>query len=406
MSLDVFPIFKIHVFILAQISSSPISRSITWKSIYKLVHLQFNMVFKFFIKRIWKLIVIFLVVFLLSSVAFFVFEYEDPAERDENYSGPDDFGDSFWYSIVTLSTVGYGDRYPVTTQGKVASFFLIVFTFTFLGAMIGSITDAFNEARKRELLGMDGTDFTGHVVICGWTNIGKVTLDELMATEQRTVVITDDEDEITKIRDSGDKKYLYTVFGDYKNPKGLKRANIDEAKTIVIATDDDTESLIISLTVKDINPDARMIVSINNDELKNTLYSAGVTYVSSPTEMAGRMVASAAFEPEVARFVEDITTSTSGYDVQQFVISSTSFAKGMSVAKFQKKMQEMNGPLLVALGKYNLKDRKDKGNPKNWKLITNPSSSLNIDQNDIVVVIGNSDENGRLARSLKSKQGR
>ncbi|MBS3790774.1 MAG: NAD-binding protein [Candidatus Thermoplasmatota archaeon] len=73
------------------------------------------------------------------------------------------------------------------------------------------------------------------------------------------------------------------------------------AKTIVIATDDDTESLIISLTGKDMDPEARMIVSINNDELKNTLYSAGVTYVSSPSEMASRMVASAAFEPEVAR---------------------------------------------------------------------------------------------------------
>ncbi|MBS3782045.1 MAG: NAD-binding protein [Candidatus Thermoplasmatota archaeon] len=148
-------------------------------------------------------------------------------------------------------------------------FFLIVFTFTFVGAMIGSINDAFNEARKREMLGMDGTDFDDHVVICGWTNIGKVALDELMATKQKTVVITGDEDEIKKIRDAGDEKYIYPVFGDYKN-----------------------------------------------DELKNTLYSTGVTYISFPSEMAGRMVASAAFEPKVARFVEDITTSTSGYDVQ------------------------------------------------------------------------------------------
>jgi len=136
------------------------------------------------------LIVLFMVVFILSSVFFFVFEYEDPEDRDEDYSGPDDFADSFWYSIVTLSTVGYGDRYPVTTEGKIASFFLIVFTFTFLGAVIGSVTDAFNEARRREVLGMDGTDFKDHVIICGWTNISKVTLDELMATKQKTVVIT------------------------------------------------------------------------------------------------------------------------------------------------------------------------------------------------------------------------
>ncbi|MFO7791564.1 MAG: NAD-binding protein [Candidatus Saliniplasma sp.] len=364
------------------------------------------MSFKFFMKRIWKLILVFTIVFILSSISFFVFEYEEPSERDDNYSGPDDFADSFWYSIVTLSTVGYGDRYPVTTQGKIASFFLIVFTFTFLGAMIGSITDAFNEARKREMLGMDGTDFTDHVVLCGWTNIGKVTLDELMATKQKTVVITDDEEKITKIRDEGSKKYLYTVLGDYKNEKVLERANIKEAKTIVISTEDDTESLIISLTVKEMNPDARMIVSISNEELKNTLYSAGVTYVSSPNEMAGRMVASAAFEPEVARFVEDITTSTSGYDVQQYVVSSTSFAKDMSAGKFQRKMQSMKGPLLVAIAKFKPIKSRDKKSPKNWKLIPNPSPSIQIKEKDVIVVIGNREENDRLANSLKSKQGR
>ncbi len=363
------------------------------------------MVLKFFIQRIWKLIVLFMVVFILSSGFFFVFEYEEPADRDNGYTGPEDLADSFWYSIVTLSTVGYGDRYPVTTEGKIASFFLIVFTFTFLGAMIGSVTDAFNEAREREVLGMEGTDFKDHVVICGWTNIGKVTLDELMTNEQKTVVITDDQEEITKIRDVGDKKHLYTVFGDYKNEKVLKRANIKNAKTIVIATEDDTESLIISLTVKKMNPEARMIVSINNDELKKTLYSAGVTYVSSPSEMAGRMVASAAFEPEVARFIEDITTATSGYDVQQYIISSGSYANGMNIGTFQKKMRSINGPLMVAVGKYRPM-RKSKGDPKNWKLITNPSPDIKIKEKDIIVVIGNDEENERLASSLKSKQGR
>jgi len=173
----------------------------------------------------------------------------------------------------------------------------------------------------------------------------------------------------------------------------------------VIATDDDTESLIISLNVKEMNPNAR-IVSIKNDELKNTLYSAGVTYVSSPSEMAGRMVASAAFEPEVARFVEDITTSTSGYDVQQYIVSSDSFAKGMSAGKFQKKMRSMKGPLLVAIGKYKSEKGKAKEDPENWKLITNPSKDIEIKENDIVVVIGNPKENERLAKSLKSKQGR
>ena len=364
------------------------------------------MVLKFFIQRIWKFVVLFLVVFLLSSILFYTFEYIEPGDRNEGYSGPDDLADSFWYSIVTLSTVGYGDRYPVTTEGKISSFFLIVFTFTFLGAMIGSVSDAFNEAREREVLGMDGTEFQDHVIICGWTSIGRVTLQELMATKQDTVVITDNEEDITRIRDAGDKKHLYTVYGDFKNEKVLKRANIEQAKTIVIVTDDDTESLIISLSVKELNPKARIIVSIKNEELKKTLYSAGVTYVSSPSEMAGRMVASASFEPEVARFLDDITTSTSGYDVQQFRISSESGILGKTVGAFQDQLRAMKGPLMVALGKHRPVDKRNKDSPDNWKIITNPPLNLRMEKDDFILVIGSPEEIHKMAATMGSKQGR
>ncbi len=364
------------------------------------------MVMTFFFKRVWKLFAIFMVVFIISSILFFYTEYEEPKDRDDGYSGPDDFADSFWYGIVTLSTVGYGDRFPVTTEGKVAAFFLIVFTFTFLGALIGQISDAFNEARRREELGMDGTTFKNHAVLVGWISMSNVTLVELLAAEQKTVVVSDNADDIPKIRDLGRKKYLYTVFGDYKSEKVLDRANIKGAKTIIIATNDDTESLIVSLMAKQLNPNARMIVSINQDELKNTLYSAGVTYVSSPSEMTGRMVASAAFEPEVALFVEDVTSATAGYDLQQYTISHDSFANGMSVKKFREKSYSMKGPLLVALGKYEPKKGARKESPRNWDLISNPEAALKIAEKDIVVVLGDDDENERLAKILKSKQGR
>lgn len=207
-------------------------------------------------------------------------------KRDPGYSGPDDLFDSFWYGIVTLSTVGYGDRFPVTTGGKIAAFFLIIFTFTFLGALIGMVSDAVMEARRREELGMDGTKFRDHIVLCGWSGISKVCLEELLAAGQRVAVITDDQDDIPKIKDLGNKKNLYTVFGEYNNKNVLNRSNIEEAGKVIVATGDDTENLVTSLTIKNINPEVRLIVSITNDDLKHTFYSAGVTYVASPSEMS------------------------------------------------------------------------------------------------------------------------
>jgi voltage-gated potassium channel len=361
---------------------------------------------RFFIKKIWKMIAVFLVIFFLGSVLFYVFEFVPEDDRDDGYSGPENFPDSFWFGIVSLSTVGYGDRYPVTMEGKITSFILIVFTFTFLGAMIGQVTDTFNEARKREELGMDGVKFRDHLVLIGWCGISSITLEELLATDQKIVVMTDNKEDIPIIRDMGPRSHLQTVFGDFKAQNILERANVPDARTIIIATDDDAESLIVALTVKQMNPSARIIVTIKEQKLKKTLYSAGMTYVSTPNDLTGRMVASAAFEPEVSMFIEDITSATSGYDLQQYTITSSSFANGITVGDFHKKMSGMGGPLLVALGEYNPKEKGRKENPKNWKLIKNPPKKKKISEKDIIVVLGSEEENRKLREILGAKQGR
>ena len=360
----------------------------------------------FFFKKIWKMIAVFIVIFVVSSILFYVFEYEEEEERDDSYAGPDTFLDSFWYSIVSLSTVGYGDRFPVTTGGKIAAFTLIVFAFTFLGAMIGQVTDAFHESRTRRELGMDGTKFRDHLVLIGWSGVSHITLEELLTAKKRVVVITDNKEDIPKIRDMGNRKYLQTVFGDYKAKNILERANIREAKTIIVTLEDDAESLIVALTAKQLNPVARIIVTVKQEKLKETLYSAGMTYVSSPSDLTGRMVASAAFEPEVSIFVEDITSATSGYDLQQYTISGGSFANGMKAGDFQKKMRSIGGPLLVAIGKYAPKKKMKKESPKNWKLRSNPPPDEKIREKDIIVVLGNDKENEKLMGILGSKQGR
>lgn len=361
----------------------------------------------FLVKKTWKFLAVFVFVFVVSSLLFYSFEYVDEEDRGDSYSGPDDLFDSFWYGIVTLSTVGYGDRFPSTTGGKIAAFFLIIFTFTFLGALIGTVSDAVMEARKREDLGMDKTKFKGHIVIAGWTAIGKVSLAELLATGQNVVVITTEQEQIPKIRDMGSKKYLYTVFGDYTNAKVLDRANIGEARTVIVATGDDTESLITALTIKSMNPDTRLIVSISSEELKNTLYTAGVTYVSSPAEMTGRLVASAAFEPEVALFVEDITSATdSGFDLQQYTLKPDSYGKGQTVKQFREKMTSIDGPLIVGISKYTPKKNEKKESPKNWTLHPNPAASMKLGVNDILIVLGDDDQNDRLAKLIKAPQGR
>lgn len=77
------------------------------------------------------------------------------------------FWDSFWYSIVTITTVGYGDLYPVTVPGKIIGLFFIIGSVTLLSTIIGNITDKINENREKRKMGLFGTKFQNHVIIIG-----------------------------------------------------------------------------------------------------------------------------------------------------------------------------------------------------------------------------------------------
>ncbi|MFP4050906.1 MAG: NAD-binding protein [Thermoplasmata archaeon] len=122
------------------------------------------------------------------------------------------------------------------------------------------------------------------------------------------------------------------MYGDPSKAEILKEAGIDRASVVILCMDDDSKNLITALHIKDRNPSARLIVKTNRSELKETKEIAGVTFVTKPHELSGRLVASAAFEPDVANLIDDITTATNvgGYDLREYVLSNKGTVKNLS----------------------------------------------------------------------------
>ena len=240
--------------------------------------------------------------------------------------------------------------------------------------------------------------FEDHIVVVGWSHISRIVVQELLGAGQRVAVVTGDRESLTQIRDLAPRTQLFITLGDPTQEKSIDRAGIRRARTSVLCAEDDTHNLIMSLMIKDLNPRIRVIVSVAREELKRTLTNAGVTYVTSPFEMSGRLVASAAFEPEIAIFIDDITTAaTGGYDLQQYTITADCGMAGKSVGHFIDKMNELNASLLVALGVYDGKD---------WDIKPHPSRDLLLREKDIVITLGNSVQNDVVRSYLGVSQGR
>jgi voltage-gated potassium channel len=310
--------------------------------------------------------------------------------------GPKNFGDALWFTAVTLSTVGYGDLYPVTTGGRIIGVGLIFFTIIFLGFMLSSIASTVMEANLMVAFGMKATKFSGHTIVCGWSPIGKVALTELLYANKKIAIITENQEEVSNIRMIGHRKDLSVIYGDPSNDEVLLRAGTKRARTVIICTEDDTKNLIVSLHIKKVNPKCRIIVSIRREELRKTLEVAGVTYILSPFQMSGRLVASAAFEPEVAKFVEDVSTATRGYDLQQFSIDANTPAAGKFIGVFSEELKTKTNTTLVAISKPH------KGR---MSLIPNPDAKIKINSGDILVILGTNDQLDHTSKYLGLRQG-
>ena len=178
--------------------------------------------------------------------------------------------DSIWWSIVTLTTVGYGDFSPVTAGGRLIAVIIMFFGIGLLGMLSATLASVLISKRLRENKGMTSYNFQDHIVLCEWNHRARAILKELRAdshTQDTPVVLIADIDE--KPVDDPD---LYFIKGAV-NDDALAKAGAAQAGTVVILGDDqleetarDAKVVLSTLTVESICPDAYTVVELVDDE--------------------------------------------------------------------------------------------------------------------------------------------
>jgi Trk K+ transport system NAD-binding subunit len=240
------------------------------------------------------------------------------------------------------------------------------------------------------------SDRQAHVVFCGYDPLARSALAELLGASRTVALLCESHDEELRARSvHGSHPDLVIVRGHPTHECLRASLHAERAEAIVIAMGDDEKNLVAALNARAVSPHARVIVALRRADLRQTLEASGITYIVSPLELSGRLIASAAFEPEVAALLEDLVSGVEGeVDMQQYVAGDLG---GCSVREVRARLAAINGPLLVALAKRT---------PDGFRIVARPRASMEVDAQDVLIVMAGHGDAERLAEAYGLTQGR
>ncbi len=292
--------------------------------------------------------------------------------------------ESFYMTIITISTVGFMEVKPLSVYGRTITILLIIFGITNGAYAIGTFIRMFIEGELKKSIWRKKVEkkiskLKGHFIICGFGRIGSLICRELEAHNRDFVVIENHPETIEKLEET---PYLYLPL-DASMDDSLISAGIMDAKGIVTAVRSDADNVFITLTAKGLRPDIFVLsrASEENNEMK--LIRAGASRVVSPYLMGGRRMAQVLIRPTVVDFMDiAIAEGGIGLKMEEVMVSPHSNLVGMNL--IQSKLRKDYGVIIVLIKKHN------------GEMIFNPLPNEVLDANDVLVMLGKVEDMKRM----------
>lgn len=302
--------------------------------------------------------------------------FELPARPDLTWS------DAFWWTVVTLTTVGYGDYAPASVSGRFyVALPLMVFGIGLLGYVLSLAAAALVESRTRELAGLGTMKFDKHVVIVNMPSLGKVErlLDELLSTTglgPRTDVVLIDE-ELVQLPAELAERNVHFVRGNPARDETLTRASIKTASYAVVLSrragdpHSDDQAIAVALAVEAHNREIHSVVECVDPSMEELLRKAGCDSIVCTARFDAHFVVSEILNPGAQEVVDHLLSTIQGG--QQLYMTSVGRA-GVTYAELAKTCLQRAH---VAIGV------KQAG-----KLRLNAPADYVVSKGDLVVTIG------------------
>ncbi len=233
----------------------------------------------------------------------------------------------FWWAIVTMTTVGYGDYSPSSPQGRLFAIIIMFIGISLVSLLTASISSIFVVQNIREGKGLEKLNLKNHIILCGWNpsaiRVLESIYDRIIQTKENEVVLVNDldEKEIAQIKNKFPKMTVHFVAGDFTHEEILQKANVLMSNTVVILPNiaagenepHDEKTVFATLTIKNLDSSLRVIAYIYDRENLTHIKRANADEVVVVDDMSTHLLASHVIDPGVPQIANQLINSGSSY---------------------------------------------------------------------------------------------
>ncbi|BCD60422.1 MULTISPECIES: potassium channel protein [unclassified Nitratiruptor] len=324
--------------------------------------------------ELYTLFMLMAFVILVSGISLYVFE-------DRINPNINSLFDAFYWALVTISTVGFGDITPVTHEGRSITMIIILIGVGMISFATSIIVSAFSEQleqvrnnRVRHTI----RKLTDFYIICGYTNMAQLFIKRLEAEKQPFIVIDQDK----KIVESLLLEGKLAVAEDATKKSAFKNIDFDKVKAVLLLTNSDMHNIYIALNVRSFSKKVYLLSrTIDNNSYKK-LKLAGVDEVISPYLTSGYFASLILEQPIALQAINDILTARKNALCDQIEVTEGSFLENKPIRDI-----EVNRFKILILGVVRFHPEK-KIKYLQSEFIFNPQEDFVLRANDVLVIMG------------------
>jgi len=310
------------------------------------------------------------IVIFVASVLIYVMEANNPS------SPINTLFDAVYWSIVTISTVGYGDVTPITSEGRVVAMLVItagiaVLAFT-TSLVVSAFTEKLDEIREVKTV-EDISKLKNFYLLCGYENVARELAKKLVKHKKKIIVLDSNIKKVNLAKKDGFSALHY----DPGSVESYSKLNIDiskQVKAILCLRESDVDNVYTALTVRSITKEVFILSLLMNDSNRKKLKFAGINTLVYPQELVGLMTKEFVGKPVAFEVIHQLRSEHSNVNIDEIAVTDRIVENFSRVGELGNKNYRV-----IVLGIY--KSDKD-------RFFFNPIDSTLLESGDYIVAIG------------------